>query len=145
MPFEPLHVCIVYDGARGHCGRVVPRMKEMLEHRAFIVDTHEVGDGPLDIEPYAGLVFGTPVTGLGVRGQGPSRRLREFIEAMPDLDEHKVAIFCVYELRPGNTFDRMKNLIFEKGAQFVAEHAFWIGRPHHGDHIIPAECMVRIR
>ncbi len=145
MPFEPLRICIVYDNARGHCGRVVTRMKEMLEHRAFLVDTHEVGDGPLDIGPYQGLVFGTPVTGLGVRGQGPSRRLRSFIEQLPDLDEHRVAIFCVYELHPGNTFDRMKNLLFEKGAQFVAEHAFWILAPHRGDHIIPAECMVRIR
>jgi hypothetical protein len=145
MPFEPLHVCIVYDDARGHCGRVVPRMKQMLEHRAFLVDTHEIGAGPLDIAPYQGLVFGTPVTGLGVRGQGPSSRLREFIEALPDLDEHKVAIFCVYETRPGNTFDRMKNVLFEKGAQFVAEHAFWVLAPQRGDHIIPAECMVRIR
>ena len=145
MPFEPLHVCIVYDNARGHCGRVVPRMREMLEHRAFQVDTHEVGDGPLDIDAYQGLIFGTPATGLGVRGQGPSHRLRSFIEELPDLDEHKVAIFCVYELRPGNTFDRMKNVLFEKGAQFVAEHAFWLVAPHRGDHIIPAECMVRIR
>ncbi len=145
MPFQPIHVCIVYDNARGHCGRVVPRMKEMLEHRAFIVDTHEIGEGPLDIAPYAGLIVGTPVTGLGIRGQGPTPRLRAFIEELPDLDEHKLAIFCVYEARPGNTFDRMKNVLLEKGAQFVAEHAFWVLKPHGGDHIIPAECMIRIR
>jgi len=145
MPFAPLRLCIVYDNARGHCGRVVPRMKQMLEHRAFVVDTHEVGQGPLELAPYRGLIIGTPVTGLGIRGEGPTRKLRAFLEQVPDLDEHHVAIFCVYELRPGNTFDRMKNLLFEKGACFVAEHAFWVLQPHRDDHIIPAECMVRIR
>jgi hypothetical protein len=145
MPFTPIRLCIVYDNARGHCGRVVPRMKQLLEHRAFLVDTHEVGAGPLDIAPYRGLILGTPVIGLGLRGEGPSRKLRTFLEALPDLDEHLVAIFCVYELRPGNTFDRMKNLVFEKGARFVAEQAFWVLQPHRDDHIIPAECMVRIR
>lgn len=145
MPFEPLRVCIVYDNARGHCGRVIPRMKEMLEHRAFLVDTWEVGQGTLDIAPYRALVLGTPVLGLGLRGEGPSARLRAFIEQLPDLDEHQVALFCVYELRPGNTFDRMKNLVLEKGARLVAEHSFWVLHPQAGDHIIPAECMVRVR
>jgi hypothetical protein len=145
MPFVPQRLCIVYDNARGHCGRVVPRMKTMLEQRAFLVDTHEVGEGPLDLAPYRGLIFGTPVTGLGIRGGGPSRALRAFLDRLPDLDEHQVAIFCVYETRPGNTFDKLKNLLFEKGAHFVAEQAFWVLRPHENDHIIPAECMVRIR
>lgn len=145
MPFKPLRLCIVVDNAGGRCTRVVDRMKEMLEHRAFIVDTHEVGQGPLDLAPYAGLIFGTPVPGLGIRGVGPSRRLREFIEQLPALDGTRVAIFCVYDLRPGDTFDRMKNLLFEKGAEFVAEQAFWVLRPHEHDHIIPAECMIRIR
>ena len=145
MPFKPLRICVIYDNACGHCGRVVPRMKEMLEYRAFKVDVHEVGAGPLDIEPYDALVFGTPVTGLGLRGQGPSRPLREFIEQLPDLDEKQVAIFCVYELRAGNSFDRMKNILFEKGAQFVAQQEFWFLLPTRYDHVIPAECMVRVR
>ena len=75
----------------------------------------------------------------------PSAPLREFIEALPDLDEHRVAIFCVYEVRPGATFDRMKNLLLDKGAELVAEQAFWRLQPDHFSHIIPAECMVRIR
>ncbi len=145
MPIKPLRICIAYDNARGHCGRVVPRMKELLEHRAFLVDTHDISQGTVEIEQYDALILGTPVFGLGIRGQGPTASMRAFISALPDLDETRVAIFCAYESRPGNTFDRMKNILFEKGAQFVAQHAFWILRPHEGDHIIPAECMVRVR
>jgi len=145
MPFRALRLCIVYDGTRGLCGRVVPRMKEMLEHRAFVVDTHEVGRGPLDLAPYRGVILGTPVTGLALRGAGPSARLRAWVESVPSLEGQKVAVFCVYEIRPGNTFDRMKNLVLEKGAEFVVEQAFWVLAPQRDDHVIPAECMVRIR
>lgn len=145
MPFRPLSLCILHDDTRGHCGRVVPRMKEMMEQRAFRVDVREVGEGLPDLGAYAGLVIGTPVLGLGWKGVGPSPRVRTLLEGMPDLEGKPVAIFCVYEVRPGDTFDRMKNLLFEKNATFVAQHAYWMGRPHRGDHVIPAECMVRIR
>lgn len=144
MPFVPLHLCILYDDARGHCGRVVPRMKLLLEERAFIVDLHEVSQGPLDLSRFAGLIIGTPVLGLGWKGVGPSARLRTFLESTEGLAGKKVAIFCVYELRPGDTFDRMKNLLFEKGAELVAEQARWIGDLTREEHVIPAECMVRI-
>ena len=145
MPFRPLRLCVAYDGARGLCGRVVPRMREMLEHRAFDVDVHEVGAGGLDLAPYRGLVLGTPVTGLALRGAGPSARLRAWIEALPSLEGVPVALFCVYEVRPGTTFDRMKNLVLGKGGTVVAEQAFWVLAPRRDDHVIPAECMVRIR
>lgn len=146
MPFKPLRLLVLYDDRRGHCGRVVPRMKEMLEHRAFIVDTHRIQDGATDIEGYNGLVIGSPVMGLGIKGAGPTRELVEYVdEYLDDLDEFKVAVFCVYELRPGITLDRMKGLILSKGAEFVAAHAYSLWRPRRGEHIIPAECMVRIR
>lgn len=145
MSFKPIHIAIIYDNTRGLTGRVVPRMKEMLEQRAFTVDIHEVGSGPFDPEKYAGLIIGTPVTGLAIRGAGPSDKIRHFIEELPTLDEKPVAIFSVYELRQGMTFDKMKNVLFEKDITFVAEHAFWFLNPNKGDHIIPAECMVRIR
>lgn len=146
MPFRPLRLCIVHDNLRGYTGRVVPRMKRMLEHRAFEVDVREVGDGPPDLSAYAGLILGTPVLGLGIKGAGPSSGVRRAIESFPaDMEGKPVAIFCVYETRPGNTFDRMKNLLFQRNITFVAEHGFWVLQPHRRDHIIPAECMVRIR
>ncbi len=145
MPFRPLRLLILIDDTRGYCGKVVPRMKEMLEQRAFLVDVHRIEDGPVDITPYAGLVIGTPVFGLGIKGVGPTPALTKFIEDLEDLDEKKVALFCVYEIRPGTTFDRMKGLVLEMGAEFVAAHGYWLLRPHAQEHIIPAECMVRIR
>ncbi len=145
MPFKPKRLLIAYDNTRGHCARVVPAMREMLEFRAFLVDVAEISAGAVDIAPYDGLILGTPVLGLGLKGAGPSPGLRSFIEALPQLDDKKVAIFCVFETRPGNTFDRMKNLLLDKGAQIVAEQAFHFLRPHRNEHIIPAECMVRIR
>ena len=145
MPFRPLRLLVLYDDARGHCVRVVPAMKTLLEQRGFVVDTHRVADGPIDVSPYRGLVIGTPVFGAGVRGVGPTDALTAFVEALPDLDDKKVALFCVYELRPGTTFDRMKALIYDKGGDVVVTWGYWLLRPDRGAHILPAECMVRIR
>lgn len=145
MPFRPLRLLIYFDDARERCGRVVPRMKELLEHRAFLVDTATVADGPVDLSPYQGLVLGSPVFGLGIRGVGPTPALTAAVEAMPDLDDLKVALFCVYTLSPGTTFDRMRGLVLSKGATFVAEHAYSLFQPTRGDHVLPTECMVRIR
>lgn len=145
MPFKPIRLLIAHDPAGGRCGLVVPRMKELLELRAFEVDVHEIGSGEVDLEPYAGLIIGTPVTGLALRNVQPTQKVADFISNAEGLDEKKVALFCVYDVRPGDIFDRMKNLVYEKGAEYVAEHAYWRLRPTEEDYVIPAECMIRIR
>ena len=120
-------------------------MKELLENRAFVVDVHRIQDGPVDIRPYRGLVIGTPVFGLGIKGVGPTAELTTFLQALQDLDEKKVALFCVYELRPGTTFDRLKGLVLELGAEPITAHGYSLLRPPQDEHVIPAECMIRIR
>lgn len=145
MPFRALRLLILYDDARGHCARVIPRMKELLEHRAFLVDLHRVQDGTVDVAPYRGLIIGSPSFGIGLRGAGPTSALADYVSALPDLDGKKVAVFCVYELSPGTTLDRMKGMVFEKGADLVVAHAYWLLKPRQGDHVLPTECMVRIR
>lgn len=145
MPFRPLRLLIFYDDARGYCGRVVPTMKTLLEQRAFLVDTHRVGDGPIDVSPYKGFIFGSPCFGLGIRGVGPTPALAEAVAGLGDLEGRKAAVYCVHEVRPGTTLDRMKGMIFEQGMELVAAHAFWVLKPHEGEHILPTECMVRVR
>lgn len=120
-------------------------MKELLEHRAFTVDVHRIQDGPVDVTPYKGLILGSPCFGLGIKGVGPTEALQEYVKSLPDLTGKKAAVFCVYELSPGTTLDRMKGMIFEKGADFVAAHAYSMLRPNRGEHILPTECMVRVR
>lgn len=145
MPFKPLRLLIAYDNDGGRCGTVVPRLKELLEARAFAVDTFEIGSGEADLDGYAGVLIGTPVMGLALRGAGPTAKVAEFINTVEGLDEKKVALFCVYDVRPGDIFDRMKNLVYERGAEYVAEWPYWRLRPEDGETMLPAECMVRIR
>jgi menaquinone-dependent protoporphyrinogen IX oxidase len=138
---------LAYDNTAGLCGRVVPRMKEMLEQRAFNVELMEI-DGELrDIDPedYDGLIIGSPVRGVGWKGAGPSEAVRAFIDHIEDLDELKVALFCVYEGHPGRTLDNMAALVEERGGELVVRKAYWMLRPTKDEHVIPAECMVRIR
>lgn len=145
MTFKPIPLLIAYDPAGGRCGMVVPRMKQLLEERAFKVDVVELNGSPVDIEAYTGIVIGTPVKGLALRNVQPTAPVVDFIRDAEGLDEKKVALFCVYDVREGDIFDRLKNLISERGAEYVAEYAYWRFRPHQGEELLPAECMVRIR
>lgn len=143
MPFKPLRLLIAYDPALGLCRAVVPRMKEMLEERAFDVDVVELGDDPVDVGPYKGVVVGNPVP--GVRASEPTAKVQRFLAEAEDLDEKKVAVFCVYGLRPGRVLDRMKGLAIERGAEVVVAHAYSRLKPQEMEHVLPAECMIRIR
>jgi hypothetical protein len=143
VPFEPLRLLLLFDGAHGFCGRVVPRMRTLLEQRAFLVDLRDVNSGSVgELDPYAGLVIGGPV--LGVRAK-PSAAILQALGDLPALGDRAVALFCVYLVRGGATFDRMRALVAERRGRVIAEQPYAFGRPRHGDHVLPTECMVRIR
>lgn len=145
MPFKPLRLLIAYDAAGNRCGSVVKRMKELLEARAFEVDLLEIGAPVPDLDDYQGVIIGTPVMGLSLRDKGPTEKVAAFIRETDGLDEKKVAIFCVFDLRPGTVFDRMKNLLNERGSDVVTEYPYWRMQPNDGEDGLPAECMIRIR
>jgi hypothetical protein len=121
-------------------------MVEMLEHRAFAVDTHAIQDGEIDIEDYRGLVIGSPSLGLGIKGAAPTPEMEAYVrDVLPDMDDMGVAVFVVFELHPGTALDRMKGMVLDKGADVVVAHEYGLFRLNVNDHTIPAECMIRIR
>ncbi len=142
---SPVRICVLYDNTRGFCARSVRELARLLEQRAFIVTTHDIADGPLSLEDYTGVVVGSPVFGLGLRGVGPTHALTRFIADLTSLEGRQVAIFCVYATRPGNTLERMRHMLDAKGANLVVEQAFWVAAPKRDAHVIPTECMVRMR
>ncbi|MCP4806648.1 MAG: hypothetical protein GY913_29190 [Proteobacteria bacterium] len=147
MPFSPLRLLVAYDDADGLCGAVVPRMVELLNARAFTVETVVIDDAPRDHElwEYAGLVLGTPSYGLGLRGAGPSERVVKWVEAQGGLDDVKVAVFSAFQGRAGNSLRNVRQLVVDNGGECIARHPYWLKRPAHDEHVLPAECMVRIR
>jgi menaquinone-dependent protoporphyrinogen IX oxidase len=145
VPFKPLRLLIAYDAAGRRCSAVVSRMKQLLEERAFEVDVWEIeGESP-DLDDYQGVVIGCPVRGLALREAGPTAKVATFIQNAEALEDKKVALFCVFDVRPGTVFDRMKNLLNERGADVVTEYSYWRLQPADGEDLLPAECMVRIR
>ena len=54
-------------------------------------------------------------------------------------------LFCVYPFRLGTSLDRMKGMVLEKGGTIVAARAYSLMKFNPNDHVIAAECMVRIR
>lgn len=145
MPFKPIHLLIAYDDTRGLCAAVVPRMKQMLEERAFRVDTFVIGGAAPDLEPYTGVIVGAPVPRLGLRPAEVPASVATFLDGAEGLDEKKVAVFSVYTAFPGTMVEALKQKVGELGAECVAEYAYWRMKPEWGEHVVPAECMIRIR
>ena len=146
MPFVPLRLLLLADPSFGYCARVMPRMKRLLADRGFLVDEVMLDPPPvdLDVDSYAGLVLGVPVPGLGLRGGGLSPRMVRFVESL-DLEGVRVVLFCVYVLRPGTTLQAFRELLESKGAEVLVARELSALKPARDEHVIPAECMVRIR
>ena len=120
-------------------------MKELLEHRGFVVSTHRVQDGLVDVSEYRGIVLGAPTTGMGLKDLPPTDALADYLDEIEDIDEKQIAVFTVYPVWAGNALERMKGLVLRLGARFVAWHGYPLSDLSKGEHVIPAECMVRIR
>ena len=142
MPFTPKRLLLTYDDTGGACGRVVARMEQMLKDRAFEVTRIPLAQAPTDLSDYDGVVLGTPVT---LRGAGPSAPVLDWVARAEGLDEKRVAIFSAFWALPGGALPALRARLHELGVEVVAEHGYWLARPDDGNHLLPAECMIRIR
>ena len=61
------------------------------------------------------------------------------------IPEYRDGEFTVYATRPGDSLQRLKGLALRTGARFIAWHGFPRWNLNRGAHILPAECMVRVR
>ena len=89
-----------------------------------------------------GFAFGFA---LGLRRLAPSDELYAWVQEHDDLDELYAAVFCVCRLRPGTSLDRMKGMMLQAGSDLVAARSYSLVGLNPMDHVIAAECMVRIR
>jgi hypothetical protein len=124
---------------------VVPRLTELLENRGFVVSLHRFQDGPVSLDGHRAVVVGAPTFGLGLRNRAPSDDFTAFIEAIDGLDEVQMGVFTVYQAWPGDALQRLKGLALRVGSRFVAAHGYPRWDLTKGEHILPAECMVRVR
>ncbi len=142
MPFTPRRLLLTYDDTGGRCGAVVARMERMLVDRAFAVTVTPLAQAPTQLDAFDGVILGTPVS---LRRDGPTAAVLEWIDRAEGLDEKKVALFSAFWLRPGTALPVLRARLAELGVEVVVEFAYWLGKPEDGDHVLPAECMVRIR
>jgi len=64
---------------------------------------------------------------------------------MDGIEEVHIGVFTVYQTRPGDSLQRLKGLVLRVGARFVAWHGYPRWDVSRGEHVLPAECMVRVR
>jgi hypothetical protein len=82
---------------------------------------------------------------MGIRERAPSEEFADYVETIEGLDEVQIGVFTVYALRPGDSLQRLKGLALRVGARFIAWNAYPRWDLTKGAHVLPAECMVRVR
>ena len=118
---------------------------ESLTNRGFVTTVHRMQDGPIELEGQRAVLLGAPTFGLGVRDRAPTDQFAQYVEGIEGLDEVSVGVFTIYATRPGDSLQRLKGLALRTGARFIAWHSFPRWNLTRGAHILPAECMVRVR
>lgn len=63
------------------------------------------------------VVVGSWVDGLILFGQKPGRAAR--LRDLPAIDGKKTVVYCTYAVNPGQTVDKMKAILAERGADVV--------------------------
>jgi len=145
VPFQPIPLLILIDDTRGWCSKVVPRLVEMLANRGFQATVHRMSDGPVELGVHRAVLLGAPTFGLGIRERAPTEQFAAYVESIDGLDEVSMGVFTVYAARPGDALQRMKGLVLRTGARFIAWHGYPRWNVNKGEHVLPAECMVRVR
>ena len=145
LSFSPIPLLIVVDDTRGWCMRVVPKMKSMLEQRGFLVTVHRMQDGPVALDGHRAVIIGAPTLGAAIRDRPPTDAFADYVESICGLDEVQMGVFTVYAWRTGDAVQRLKGLGLRVGPRFIAGHAYPRFNLDRGAHILPAECMVRVR
>ena len=73
--------------------------------------------------------MGTWVDGLVLAGVRPARRMRLWVEDLPDLQGTNVALFCSYAVNPREMLADFRGMLTSKGANVLATQAFPRRRP----------------
>ena len=112
---------------------------------SFDVDVFELGGTIPDLTPYKGIILGSPVLGMGLRRDEPGEAVENFVAQAQEIGEKKLALFTVCRAFPGKILLKMRELVEKQGSTVVVMQAYNYFRPEEDDHILPAECMIRIR
>lgn len=123
----------------------VPRMSDMLAHRGFEARAHRTQEGPVELADASGVILGAPTVGLGIRSRAPNESFVEYGESIVGIGEVHMGVFTVHQARLGDSLQRLKGLVLRVWARFVAWYGFPRWDVSRGEHVLPAECMVRVR
>lgn len=117
-----MRAVIIYNSLTGTTRRAAHRIAS--EMRALRIDATPVAIGDTDEETVADadlVVVGTWTDGLVILGQKPAgaRKLR----ALPSLEGKKTVVYCTYAVDPGQTLEKLVELVSARGADVIGGFA----------------------
>jgi hypothetical protein len=147
VPFTPLPLLLATHAPTGRGEAVLDGLVAMLEARGFVVTKTALGMAPVpDTGAFRGVVLAVEDPGmLGLRDHGLPPAVEAFVRDTPGLDALPLAILTVHRVRRGPLADTLRGAAEARGVRIAVVHAMRAGAPGRDAHVVPAECMVRMR
>jgi flavodoxin/NAD-dependent dihydropyrimidine dehydrogenase PreA subunit len=103
---------IAYFSQKGSTAKIAKTISDRLRDIGWSVDTSNLAEDLQSMEKSDVIGIGTPTFFF----HAPSL-VREFIEALPDLDGRPFFVFALYSLHVGDTGNEIRKKLLEKGGQ----------------------------
>jgi hypothetical protein len=147
VPFTPLPLLLVTHTPAGRGDAVLDGLVGMLEDRAFVVRRVPLATAtPPDPAGFRGVVLAVEDPGLlGLRDHGVPAPVEAFLRRTPGLEAVPLAILTLHRVRRGPLGEALRRAAEARGVRIAVVHAMREGAPERDAHVVPAECMVRMR
>ena len=119
---DRLKAVIIYNSLTGTTEKAAHRIAS--EVRALRIDATPVAIGDVDDETVADadlVVVGTWTDGIVILGQKPAGAKK--LRGLPRLDGKRAVVYCTYAVDPGQTLDKLVDLVAGLGADVIGGFA----------------------
>lgn len=127
-----MKILVAYESHRGHTRQTAEAIgvaARRLGCEAIVKPVSEVQF--LDIQRADALFVGTWVQGLILFGVRPAGA-RKWVPTLPPLAGKPIAVFCTFAVNPRGALRLLGDLLMERGATIMGEHAFRHSQPDEG-------------
>ena len=122
---RPYRILICYEGVGGTTARAAQAIADGYSTRGLVTRVLPIAKvGTRELASTDMVVVGSWVEGFVVRGVGPTKAMRTWLDGLPRLGGKPIAIFCTFRISPKGALRTMRHALEQNGAVVVAQAAF---------------------
>ncbi len=129
-----MNILITYDSLKGTTRKMAEQIASILQKEGHETNVNSVEHlDPVESTNYDLLITGGWTSGLFLFLQHPTKRWKNWVSALPALENKKIILFTTYKLSTGSFFKKIKNKLGENAKHVVATLKSKSGELSHED------------